>query len=370
MDNTISKENQLNEHNDTNIQFIRTFGHIFDENILSLIKNKYIYPESLMYMNYRYHRLEKNPVTQKKQLDLILEYIRYGNSKISKIQNNVNEAKKQIDTNIWNWELFGTDKLLQSSELKLYSDNFVNSKSAVKKSVDLFLTTWQKTINQWWDMSFVILDRKEYPIWKSLPWWIITKEDENNDYNIPGNIYTALRIAWTKVIWENKDDLIFGYDDSDANSWFYYVKNKSLDKWALIYTKDIVWFGYDDRLWNIIEPSDPRYLVSTTWYKMELFWKIEWLNMMHYKDVQKIWQWDLAFTHHRKILRWLVWKTEEVLTNNQDHHNFIKNIIKNPEDIYKDLHKRFEDNNFWKNTPVPEFLPIIKYYWCQIIPIL
>jgi hypothetical protein len=40
---------------------------------------------------------------------------------------------------------------------------------------------------------------------------------------------------------------------------------------------------------------------------------------------------------------------------------FIRELIENPEKVYKRLDERFRATNYAPNTSVPQFLPVIRY---------
>lgn len=318
-----------------------------------------IFPSTIAYMSYWYQRFNKLPDEQWLQKQKLLEYIQYwSNRTVGGIKTKTNADL--INTHdLPSMHEQDVEKLLASTEFLHECTEYVLNSFPTRKTVDLFVTIGEKHVNEWWDLKFLTINRDEFPRGNALPWGIIAWSDEQNPYNIPWDLFAALRVAWAKVLELPESELEYGISDDDQS---YFVKAKKEERGLTLNKKNVVGYRHRDSINNMIEPSDPRHIVDTMWYKLEYFWDIvESQNRTHYQDIKKIGQKDLIFPHQRKLLRWLSAKTESMLENDKTHHEFIREIIENPKEVYDKLRKRFEGTDYAPDTSMPEFLSTVKY---------
>lgn len=339
---------------------INDMKNLVSKEFMEDIESRNIFPSTVAYMCYWYDRFNKTPKKQKEQMDRLRQYAQYWSNRTATwIQKS---TKANIIKLSWKDWIYDQDiqKLLNNQEFVKKCVEYVIGKSfPQRKTVDLFVTVGEKHINKWWDMKFLTIQRDEFPAGKALPWWIILWSDDQNPYNIPWSIFTVLRVWGSKVLECSENDLEYWISEDNES---YFVKIKDEERWLLVNKKHNVWYWYKDSIANMIEPSDPRSLVDTMWYKVEYFGDIKkWQQWIPYQDVKNIWQNELIFPHQRKLLRWLSAKTDAMLENDKTHNEFIREIIENPKEVYDKLRERFENSDYSPDTSMPEFLSIVKY---------
>ena len=329
----ISKRAEITRDFDTWTKVHNTLLGLLPEDIL----DSRVFPSTIFYMTYWYHRFDTQIEKQNKQKEMLIEY--FNNYKVN------------------NWAQI-VEALLNNMDFKGLCEDFCLNILPKRKTIDLFITKWEKIVNESGNLEFITYERKEYPKWNSLPWGLILESDWTNEYWFTVEIFAALRIGWEKVLNLKIEDTVYREDEN-----YYIVENIEWTKWLKINKDHIVWYHFEESLSHVIEPSDPRHLVNTKALKMEFYWNLEmWndLQFIKWVHIKDIWKDELVFKHHRELLWWIYAKTPAILKNERSHAEFISELIKNPEEVYKKLSQRFKDNNYSKDTLMPEFLPIVK----------
>lgn len=362
MSNTLKNIDTPNPLYDTDNfpqKIIDIMGGLVSKEFMDDVQIRKIFPSTIAYMCYWYARFDKLPDEQLAQKQKLLEYIQYwSNRTVAGIKTETNAALINTQDLLSVYQQDG-EKLLASKDFLQECTQYVLNAFPTRKTVDLFVTIGEKHINEGGDMKFLTIQRDEFPKGNALPWGIISWSDEQNSYNIPWDLFAALRVAWAKVLELPESELEYGISDDDQS---YFVKAKNEERGLRLNKKHIVWYRYKDSINNMIEPSDPRHIVDTMWYKLEYFGETkEWQEWTPYQDIKKIGQEELIFPHQRKLLRWLSAKTDVMLENDKTHHEFIRDIIDSPKKVYDQLRKRFEGTDYSPDTSMPEFLPIVKY---------
>lgn len=296
---------------------------------------KDIYLSSLYYMLYWYHRVHKNKELQSKIYKWLLEYFYTNENRVELI-----------------------NKLINDDDLEIATSNYILKYLTATPTIDLVISKTDEN----WEKYILCNQRKFFPIWNALPWWIIHDEDEDNQLGLDSHIFASLRVAGEKIIQET--DLVYWKEQLDNENLYYFVSNKSWTIKIKLYEEDSIWYKYKDKLNQITKPSDFRHLVDTTWYSMEIEWEISnsnnsWIKKSEIMDLKNE-NWWLAFAHHRNIIAYLAWKTSVEKERDFSHKKWVCDIIESPVEYHNSLKKRFEDNNNDLNTSFPEFFPIIE----------
>jgi hypothetical protein len=127
--------------------------------------------------------------------------------------------------------------------------------------------------------------------------------------------------------------------------------------------------GYRDHLKEIAFPSDPRHIVDTIGFLVEISDTEEingrWLpaSVITTPNAK---EGSFAFGHHKQIAASILAKNFSK-TQGVSHHEWIRDLVKNPVDVYADLRKRFALNQDNVDTSVPELLPVIDYVRSQMM---
>lgn len=294
-----------------------------------------LYAESILYMVYWFHRL-RDPMRKTSIEDGISKYL-------------------QVDR-----ESAGVKALLSDPELKFKAKDRIDQGVMVRKTVDILVMRDSKN-----GREFLTLDRSVFPEGIALPGALLRDEDEQNDAGIPSNIFAALRVTGNKVF--GSLELEFGISEADDRK-YYFVRTKAGEE-ARIYMDRTISHGYRDHLKEIAFPSDPRHIVDTVGFLVEISDTEEingrWLpasviTTPNAKDG------SFAFGHHKQIAASILAKNFSK-TLGVSHHEWIRDLVKNPVDVYADLRKRFALNQGNVDTSVPELLPVIDYVRSQMM---
>lgn len=285
-----------------------------------IIENQ-AYLSSALYLLYWYHRTKNNPAKQNKMMENIYAYF-------------------------WEAHKESLCKLIEDEELQNMAFEHVEGNILIQPTVDIVISKNNKILS---------LNRSVFPSGNALVGGFILDEDEDNSLWLDANIFAALRIAWEKIIW---GDLIFGVQNE-----YYTVSNLDKNIKIKLSTQDTKGYKYKDKVTRMVEPSDPRHMVDTHSFKMELEWDIQddelsWIEKENVMNLSKD-KWWFAFGHHRQIIAELTKEKNEINHAENSHHEWVRDIINNPIKNYDLIHKRFLDNNNHPETPCPELFPIV-----------
>ena len=295
--------------------------NILQDDYHAIIVQENVYLSTALYLIYWYHRTRNNISKQTEMKQNISAY--FGDQHMDNIQ-----------------------KLLDSDEIKKIAFEHVEWNVLITPTVDIVI---QK------DDAILALERDFFPRWPALIWWFIRDEDEDNDLGIDAHIFAALRVAGEKVIWW---DVIYASEEDK-----YIVSNTDKTIQIKLSYNDLRWYSYKDKVSRIVQPSDPRHMVDTTAFKMEIQWDIQddhlhWIERDAVMNLEND-KWGFAFGHHRQIVAELTKEKNEINKAEIDHHHWIRSIVHNPVESYKNIKNRFEANDNHPETPCPELLPII-----------
>jgi len=294
-----------------------------------------LYAESLMYMIYWFHRL-RDPI-RKNSIEVdIAKYLSI-------------ELRSPVITS-----------LLSDQELKTLVKDRIEQGTLVRRTVDVLVMREGPS-----EKEFLILDRTFFPTGTALPGGLLRDEDELNDAGIPGNIFAALRITASKVL----RAAAINYGTSECDGRKYYFSATDTGKEARVYMDRTISHGFRDRLKEITAPSDPRHIVDTIGFLVEIpesdgvegRWIAESLvTTPNAKDG------TFAFGHHKQIVAALLAKNF-TKTKGVSHHEWIRKTVTNPLDVYHDIQARFSENNNRTDTPIIELLPVVEYVRSQMV---
>ena len=340
----IDTENQTQVNANTSIDMQlentalgKTLAHILQQYSVELDTKSFpanLYLESLLYMLYWFHRL-RDPQRKKAASDNICGYLKVApNAPV-------------------------VDALLHEQSLEVGAKARVEQGYIVRKTVDVLLmrdTTHGK--------EFLTHERTFFPTGLVLPGGLLIDEDEHNDVGIPPNIYAALRVTASKIFGTNHAQ--FGIAEEEQRK-YYFVRNEAQAE-ARIYMDRTISHSYRDHLKEISIPSDPRHLVDTLGFLVEVVrcaklagrWvSASVINTPYAKEA------NFAFGHHKQIAAALIAKNFNKQSG-VSHHEWIREIVKQPLQSYQALQKRFRDNQFRANTSIIELLPVVEYVRHQL----
>ncbi len=293
-----------------------------------------LYAESLIYMLYWFHRL-RDPIRKKDIENYIASYL------------NIEPRSEVIAA------------LLSDQELKMRAKDRIEHGTLVRRTVDVLVMRERPN-----GKEFLVLDRTFFPAGMALPGGLLQEEDELNDVGIPGNIFAALRITASKVLRATA----IHYGISERNGRKYYFSATEAGKEARVYMDRTISHGFRDHLRHITAPSDPRHIVDTIGFLVEISntdgvqgrWIAESLVTTPNKR-----KGTFAFRHHKQIVAALLAKNF-TKTEGVSHHEWIRKTVASPLDVYRDIRARFSQNNDRPDTPIIELLPVVDYVRSQL----
>ena len=311
---------------------------ILDKYALALDTQSYpanLYAESLLYMVYWFHRL-RDPVRKNGIENCIAKYL------------NVDHQSAVVKA------------LLSDQRLKIQAKQRIDQGVMIRKTVDVLVMRDGEH-----GREFLTLDRNFFPEGMSLPGGLLRDEDEHNEIGIPDSIFAALRVTGSKVFGSVTPE--YGIAESDGRK-YYFVRNEA-GKEARIYMDRTISHGYRDHLKDIALPSDPRHIVDTIGFLVEIpetegaagRWLPE--SVITTPNAKEGF---FAFGHHKQIAAALIAKNF-TKTLGASHHEWIRKTVKNPLDVYCELRARFESNNDNLDTPILELLPVVEYVRSQMM---
>ncbi|MCH2189199.1 hypothetical protein MK079_05235, partial [Candidatus Gracilibacteria bacterium] len=319
--NNSSKTDGTNESLESSdvVRYVENIlGNKFDE----IITHQDVYLSSALYLIYWYHRTRNNPTKQAEMLQNISEY--FGSKHIKDIK-----------------------KVLENSEIKQGVFEHVEGNVLIQPTVDIVVEQ---------ENNILCIEREWFPKGPALIGGLLLDEDEDNILNIEPKIFAALRIAGKKII---TGECIYYEDENN-----YYVSNPQKSLQVKLEKDSTKGYKYKDKVTRMIEPSDPRHMVDTRGFQMEVVGNVQdehlvWINKNDILNLENQ-KGGLAFGHHRQIVAELHKQEQGIDQDSIDHHNWVRGIIENPLENYQDIKERFEKNNNHPETPCPELLPIVK----------
>ena len=254
-----------------------------------------LYAESLMYMLYWFHRL-RDPIRKN---CIEVDIARYLNI----------EPRSAV-----------ISALLSDQELKTRAKDRIEQGTLVRRTVDVLVMREGPS-----GKEFLILDRTFFPTGMALPGGLLQDEDELNDTGIPGNIFAALRITASKVL--RAETIHYGI--SERNGRKYYFSATEAGKEARVYMDRTISHGFRDHLRDITAPSDPRHIVDTIGFLVEIpdtdgvqgRWIAEGLV-----TTPNAREGTFAFRHHKQIVAALLAKNF-TKTEGVSHHEWIRKTV-------------------------------------------
>lgn len=288
--------------------------------------------QSVLYMDYWYHRLHNNPKEQLRIKSHLEEYL----------------GKSVPDTSI------AAGNLLSDPELQETAQAFVETIIVPTKTVDLVITR-QSPENE---TEVLALERDYYPLGLALPGGIILDSDESNDLGIPQNVFAALRVAGTKVLGLG-EDAQYSIQEEDGKK-YYMVHGESASPAVKIYPVDESGYSFRENVRTTLRPADPRHIVDTVGFKSELVgepagplvWRKKSDIMSRNEEAG-----GFAFNHHREIVSYITSQTSVDKERAMSERDFVRSLINNPLEVYRSLRNRFEADG--AQTSFPELFPVV-----------
>lgn len=250
--------------------------------------------------------------------------------------------------------------LLSDQKLKIQAKQRIDQGVMVRKTVDILVVRSGQQ-----GQEFLTVNRAFFPEGMALPGGLLQDEDEHNEFGFPGNIFAALRITGTKIF--QSTELTFGISENEGRK-YYFVASAS-GKQARIYMDRTISHAYRDHLREITVPSDPRHIVDTIGFLVEI---------SNTEGIEGRWipvsvittpyasEASFAFGHHKQIIAALIAKNF-TKTQGVSHHEWIRQWVSNPLDLYREIRARFTSNHERLDTPIPELLPVIEYVRSQMM---
>ncbi len=316
---------------------VRSVLEILDKHVIALDTQSYpvsLYIESLLYMVYWFHRL-RDPIRKDGIRNYMSKYL------------NVEHQSAAVS------------ELLSDQELKIQAKQRIDQGVMVRKTVDVLVIREREH-----GREFLTVNRTVFPEGMSLPGGLLRDEDDQNEIGIPGNIFAALRVTGSKVFGSVAPE----YGIAQLGERKYYFVRSEAGKEARIYMDRTISHGYRDHLKDIALPSDPRHIVDTVGFLVEIP-KTEgvdgrWLpeSVITTPNAK---EGSFSFGHHKQIAAALIAKNFSK-TLGVSHHEWIRETVKNPLDVYRGLRARLEANNDNLDTPILELLPVVEYVRSQM----
>lgn len=310
---------------------------ILDQYAITLDTQNYpanLYAESLLYMIYWFHRL-RDPARKLGIQESISHYL------------NVDSQAVVISA------------LFSNQALKGDAKQRIEDGVMIRKTVDVLVVRDGEHGRQ-----ILTLDRSTFPLGMALPGGLMRDDDEQNELGIPGNLFAALRVTGSKVLGAGSAE--YGIGEVEERK-YYFVRSEA-GKEARIYMDRTISYSYRDHLREIAGPSDPRHIVDTIGFLVEI---------VNPEGVEGRWlpesvittpnakEGSFAFGHHKQIAAALIAKNF-TKTQGISHHEWIRAWANNPVDMYEEIRARFRKNGDSLDTPILELLPVVEYFRGQM----
>lgn len=291
---------------------------------------------SLIYMFYWIERLKNNKEEQNVVLNNVLSYLNVEND----ILNDILE-------------------IAYDNDIALFCERYVFEEMIQVNTVDLVI---EKSSGAH-DKEILLYKRDAFPQGLVLPGGIVNESDETNELGVDGKIFSALRVGAEKVLCLSKEDIVYEKRTDQSSKEYFSVSNLNKTKSLTIRAKEIYGYVYNENIKNVIRPSDPRHIANTVGYTCELICSdlpqdesYIWVSKERLLKPGEI---KLSFNHHKEIIFHLLAKSNLDRELDFTEEEFIRNIIQNPLDEYRNFKKRFLENNNNQNTSFPELFTVV-----------
>ncbi len=291
---------------------------------------------SLIYMFYWIERLKNNKEEQNVVLNNVLSYLNVEND----ILNDILE-------------------IAYDNDIALFCERYVFEEMIQVNTVDLVI---EKSSGAH-DKEILLYKRDAFPQGLALPGGIVNESDETNELGVDGKIFSALRVGAEKVLCLSKEDIVYEKRTDQSSKEYFSVSNLNKTKSLTIRAKEIYGYVYNENIKNVIRPSDPRHIANTVGYTCELICSdlpqdesYIWVSKERLLKPGEI---KLSFNHHKEIIFHLLAKSNLDRELDFTEEEFIRNIIQNPLDEYRNFKKRFLENNNNQNTSFPELFTVV-----------
>ncbi|HEX7641524.1 MAG TPA: hypothetical protein VF472_04850 [Burkholderiaceae bacterium] len=306
---------------------------ILDQYAIALDTQNYpanLYAESILYMLYWFHRL-RDPMRRSGMESCVAKYL------------NVDRQAPVVGA------------LSSDRRLKALAKQRIDQGVMIRKTVDVLVMRDGPS-----GREFLVLERSVFPEGPALPGGLVREDDEQNEFGIPGDIYAALRVTGSKVLGSAVPE--FGISEWNARK-YYFVRSEA-GKEARIYMDRTIAHRYRDHLKDITMPSDPRHIVDTVGFLLEILdsdgidgrWVPETVVVTPNAK-----EGAFAFGHHKQIVAALIAKNFTT-THGVSHHEWIREMVNNPLDTYREIRARFKSNHDNPDTPILELLPVVEHF--------
>lgn len=293
--------------------------------------------QTLLYLCYWYHRLRNNPEEQQRIFSNFREYLGTAVADPQAV----------------------SEHLLHDEALAPVAKHYVEALLLPVKTVDLVVTKAGSEENR--DKEIITLDRSYYPYGQALPGGIIKDTDEDNELNAPADVFAALRVAGEKILGIQGNARYAETVDASGKP-CYTVQGETELPIVRLYPEDQGGYQYNENIRYVIRPSDPRHKVSTVGFRCVLEGEAPSnLTWRKKSDIMSLNSPDggFAFGHHREIVAFVTGLTTHEKERAQTDREFIRSIINNPVESYRNLRERFERSPEPLLTSVPELFPIV-----------
>ncbi len=300
---------------------------------LEKISDGNIRKQTVLYMVYWFSRLRNNTEEQARIRKNLIEYIGATAPDPSKV----------------------ADALCSDAPLRESATKYVESFLVPTKTVDLVLSRAGSESER--DKEILCLERTYYPQGLALPGGIIKEEDEDNDLNLPPQVFAALRVAGEKVL--GTKNVHYSQETDTHGKRFFLVRGETELPIVRLHPEDENGYRYSENIKSVLRPSDPRHIVDTVGYKCEvegepngpLAWKRKSAIMSPNDETG-----GFAFGHHREIVAHITARTSVEKEREMQEHEFVRNIIASPLESYRSMEGRFASE---KNASFKELFPVV-----------
>ena len=316
-----------------------------------------IRPQSVLYMIYWFRRLKNNPEEQARIRQNLVEYI----------------GTEAADPDAL------ADKIFSNESLGEPSKEYVESLLVPTKTIDLVVTKNEPDGGK----EVICAERGYYPYGLALPGGIIRDDDEDNEFDLPANVFAALRVAGEKVLGLESGARYTRKKDDHGREYFLVHGATELPA-VRMYTEDEGGYHFRENIKSVLRPSDPRHIVDTVGFRCEIEGEPE--GALEWRDKAAIMSPEsptggFAFGHHREIFAHIIARTSVEKEREMKEREFIRGIVKNPLESYQSIKERFESAGNSPETSFPELFPVVDHLLadafnedinqlCREIPIL
>lgn len=302
-----------------------------------LISTENIRPQTVLYLIYWFHRLKNNSLEQERIVDHLLGYM--------------GESVAAPD--------HFAARILSDESLAAISKRYVEKLLPPVKTVDLVITRAVQTDE--YDPEVLCIARKYYPCGSVLPGGLIRDDDGDNPFNLPRQIFAALRVAGEKVL-GGTDDLKYAMEKDADGKDCYVVRGATSSPLIRLYPEDRGGYRYRENLKGTLRPADPRHIVDTIGFKCilegELPGDSHWLRKSEIMSVDKP-SGGFAFGHHREIVAFITCQTSVAKERQFKESEFIRGIIDSPLETYRTMARQFSSHGNSPYAPFPQLFPVV-----------